>query len=97
MTEETIDQKVARLVQEELDKRSGKAKRPEPVHIDVHLKRALSLNKREDGYDLDAAAKLFVIWTEQHSEVRDSLQPLIREALERRLADLAESPITPAA
>lgn len=60
---------------------------PEITSVDTIL--ALALEKMEN--DADKAANLFYAWTEQSSEVRESLKPLIREAIDRRLAALAET------
>ena len=60
---------------------------PEAVSVDKYL--ALALDRMEG--DAEKAAGLFMAWTEQNSEVREALKPLVREAIERRIAEVSSA------
>lgn len=56
--------------------------------LEESLKRALG---RAKG-DTEVAAALFIRWCEQDSQIADLLQPIVKEAIESRLASLVETP-----
>ena len=60
--------------------------------VERYLEMALNRTER----DVAKARALFLAWTEQDSQVRESLGALIEEALERRLGEIALRQAAPA-
>jgi hypothetical protein len=58
------------------------AKRAHAERLEESLKMALT----RTGNDVSAAAGLFLAWCQQDSQVAKLLEPIITEAIERRLA-----------
>ena len=85
-TIEELEARVAELT-EKLEKISPTPKPVLPENAERYLEMALA---RMDG-NVEKAAGLFFAWTEQDSEVRDSLKSIIQEAIERRLAAIPGS------
>lgn len=56
---------------------------PKNESVETYLKMAWNRMKP----DVDRAANLFIKWTEQDSQVRESLNPLIEEAITARLIE----------
>lgn len=71
--------------QKRLEAADPRPQRSEPANVDLILAKALELTNNDPA----GAADLFWAWTQSSSEVRDSLQPLIRRAIEARLAEQA--------
>jgi hypothetical protein len=55
------------------------------------LEQLLEMALTRTAGNADEAATLFLRWSEQDSQVRDLLKPLIREAIENRLAKIPRS------
>ena len=85
----TAEERIASLerelqeTRERLEAADPRPKRPEVPSVDLILDKALE----KTNNDPQRAADLFHIWAQQSSEVRDSLRPLIEEAIQRRLAE----------
>lgn len=90
---ETLEARVERLarenqqLREDLDRYIGKPKSSVvPEQVEKYLKMALVRCENDSA----RATNLFLAWCDQDSQVRNSLQPIIREALESRLNDLRD-------
>lgn len=70
-----------------LDRLDPKPKTPLPEPVERYLEMALT---RMHG-DVQLAANLFFQWTEQDAQVKESLKPIIQEAIERRLAAIPKT------
>jgi hypothetical protein len=75
------------LVAEDERTKKDTARREANERLEQTLEMALT---RIDG-DIDRAANLFQRWCEQDDGVRNLLQPLIREAIEGRLARMPKA------
>lgn len=60
--------------------------KPKSESVERYLEMALN---RTEG-DVARASGLFLAWTEQDSQVRESLREIVEEAIERRLSLIAD-------
>lgn len=85
-TIESLEAEVAQL-RAKLEQVAPTPRKPINESAERYLEMALS---RMQG-DVTAAANLFFVWTEQDSGVRESLRPIIQEAIEARLAKIPQA------